>query len=246
VAGADNPNMVRQSGDEVKHDSSTPLSLPPGVKAVISVLLAMHLAAVFIAPFAAACNVGGSSSPLADPVYKALHPYISALFLDHGYFFFAPNPGPSHLVDYKVEFDDGRPPVSGRFPNLATERPRLLYHRYFMLSEALTASYVPPEVPPEPSPPPLTASDEEQALYKLRRDEHKRLADDWKRRRQRYEAMQASIQRHLLSQYGGERVTLTRIEHRLPLPDEFQSLKQKLDAADSYITLPETITRASR
>jgi hypothetical protein len=238
--------MVRQPSDDVEQETNQPPALAPVAKAVISVILALHLAAVFIAPFAAACNVGGSSSPLADPIYKTLHPYVSALFLDHGYFFFAPNPGPSHLVDYKIEFDDGRPPIEGRFPNLATERPRLLYHRYFMLSEALAASYAPPEGPPEPSPPALTASDEEQALYKLRRDEHKRMADDWQRRRQRYEAMRASIERHLLCQHGASSVTLTRIEHRLPLPDEFQSLQRKLDAADSYITLPETISRASR
>src|SRR5438132_13994609 len=83
------------------------------VKAAISLLLALHLSAVFIAPFAAACNVRGSSSPLADVAYRALRPYIAALFLDHGYFFFAPNPGPNHLVEYKVEFADGRPPIEG-------------------------------------------------------------------------------------------------------------------------------------
>jgi hypothetical protein len=124
--------------------------LAPWAKAIISLLLAVHLTAVFIAPFAFACNAGGSTSPLADAVYRKLHPYITAMFLDHGYFFFAPNPGPSHLVDFKVEFAGGKPPVEGRFPNLATERPRLLYHRHFMLSEALHASYAPPEGPPEP------------------------------------------------------------------------------------------------
>src|SRR6478752_178011 len=163
---------------------SQPLDGPPTplafwAKALISLLLAVHLTAVFMAPFAAACNVFGSSSPLADPIYKAMRPYITAMFLDHGYFFFAPNPGPNHLVDYKVEFADGRPPIEGRFPNLATERPRLLYHRHFMLSESLYNAFVPPQPPPEPSPPPLTASSAERAAYQLQRADHERAVAEW-------------------------------------------------------------------
>jgi hypothetical protein len=111
---------------------------PLWAKALASGLVALHLSAVFIAPFAFACNAGGSSSPLADAVVGALRPYIVALYLDHGYFFFAPNPGPSRLVDYRVQFADGRSEVKGRFPDLTTEKPRLLYHRHFMLSEALS------------------------------------------------------------------------------------------------------------
>src|SRR5438128_3704533 len=102
-------------------ESGTPVQGAPlqgWVKALLSVALAFHLAAVFVAPFAFASNSGPSPSPLADALFKVFRPYLGALFLDHGYFFFAPNPGPSHLVDYKVEFDDGRPPVTGRFPNL--------------------------------------------------------------------------------------------------------------------------------
>ena len=144
------------------------------VKLAISLLLVLHLAAVFTAPFAAACNVRGSSSPLADAMYRTLRPYIAALFLDHGYFFFAPDPGPNHLVEYKVEFADGRGPIEGRFPNLATERPRLLYHRHFMLSESLYNAFVPPQAPPEPSPPPLTATAEQRSAYQLQHAAHER------------------------------------------------------------------------
>jgi hypothetical protein len=210
------------------------------MKATISLLLALHLSAVFVAPFAAACNVRGSSSPLADAAYGVLRPYIAALFLDHGYFFFAPDPGPNHLVEYKVEFGDGRPPVEGRFPNLATERPRLLYHRHFMLSESLYSAFVPPQPPPEPSPPPLTATAEQRATYQLQRGEHERLLADWQRRRRQYEAIWQSIERHLLHQYDGDKVTLTRIEHRPPLPDEFESGQRKLTSEELYVKLPET------
>jgi hypothetical protein len=220
--------------------------LAPWAKALISLCLALHLTAVFVAPFAFACNAGGSSSPLADAVYRKLRPYIAAVFLDHGYFFFAPNPGPTHLVDYKVEFADGKPPIEGRFPNLATERPRLLYHRYFMLSEALHASFVPADGPPEPSPPPLTASSEERTRFQLERAQHQAALADWQRRRKQYEALRESIERHLLEQYGAKRVTLTRIEHRPPLPDEFDSLGRRLNDAASYVKLSETAVGAGR
>jgi len=104
---------------ESQRESEPPLassatSLPRWAKVLLSVALAFHIAAVFIAPFAFASNSGPSPSPLADALFKVFRPYLGALFLDHGYFFFAPNPGPSHLVDYKVEFDDGRPPRTGR------------------------------------------------------------------------------------------------------------------------------------
>jgi hypothetical protein len=227
-------------------EAPAPPSWPLWSKALASGLLALHLAAVFVAPFAFACNAGGSSSPFADALAGALRPYIVALYLYHGYFFFAPNPGPSRLVDYQVEFADGRSPVKGRFPNLATERPRLLYHRHFMLSEALSNRFVPPVPPPEPSPPPLTASAAERTIYQLAKAEHARMLVVWQRQRGQYEELRRSIEEHLLATHGGDKVTLTRIEHRLALPDEVQSADRELNAAESYIELPETPREGSR
>ena len=213
-------------------------------KAVISVLVLLHLTAVFIAPFAFASNVGGQArSPFANALAQAMRPYVVAMFLDHGYFFFAPNPGPTHLVDYKVEFDDGRQPIEGRFPNLATERPRLLYHRHFMLAEALNNAYAPPERLPEPSPPPLTATPEQRAQYELDRQAYAEMEANWQRARETYEAMRKSIEAHLLVKHDGDRVTVTRVEHRPPMPDEFAVLRKPLSAPDSYVNLPETTPR---
>jgi hypothetical protein len=59
--------------------------------------------------------------------------------LNNGYRFFAPEPGPGHLVHYEVVTGDGRQ-VDGSFPDWNTERPRLLYHRYFMMSEFLNSA----------------------------------------------------------------------------------------------------------
>jgi hypothetical protein len=63
-----------------------------------------------------------------------MQPYLDVLSLGNGYRFFAPEPGPSHLVRYEATLDDGTL-EQGVFPNRDIHRPRLLYHRYFMLSE---------------------------------------------------------------------------------------------------------------
>jgi hypothetical protein len=199
----------------------------------------VHLTAVVVAPLAVACDTGTSSSPAVAPVRRWLDPYITFLFLNHGYFFFAPDPGPNHLVDYKVEFDDGRLPIEGRFPNLKEQQPRLLYHRYFMLSEALYANFAPPEAPAGPSPPPLTADADERQRYELDQTEHARMFEIWKQRRKVYEAMQSSIVEHLKAAYGGQRVTITRVEHRPAMPAEVSVLRKPLNAPEFYRSLPE-------
>jgi len=59
---------------------------------------------------------------------------LESMGLANGYRFFAPEPGPSHLVRYEVTLPDGSQ-EQGLFPDRRQHKPRLLYHRYFMLSE---------------------------------------------------------------------------------------------------------------
>jgi hypothetical protein len=211
------------------------------LKLAISALLALHVTAVFVGPFAFTCNSGPDVSPFAEAVHRCFRPYLNALYLDHGYWFFAPDPGPAHLVDYKVEFDDGRQPITGRFPDLKSQRPRLLYHRHFMIAESLHNRFVPPDPPPEPSPPPLTASADERALYQQARIQYIRRVTAYNHARAQYAAMQRSISEHLKHVHGGQRVTLTRIEHQLLSPDEVQFANRPLDAPETYVALPETL-----
>jgi hypothetical protein len=99
---------------------------------VLSLGLAFHVFAVFISPAAMP-----PVSPLLQDGYRLALPYNEALFLNHGYHYFAPDPGASTLISYTIP-RTGDAPVVGRFPNTAI-RPRLLYHRYFMLAENLWA-----------------------------------------------------------------------------------------------------------
>jgi hypothetical protein len=216
--------------------------LAPWAKAAISGVILLHLAAVFVAPFQFASTVGGSSSPFADALRSCLRPYIEALYLNHGYFFFAPNPGPNHLIEYRAEYADGREPTVGRIPNLKTERPRLFYHRHFMVAEAFNNAYAPPEPQPEPSPPPLTASEEERSRYAYERGLYQSYRANWQRQRTQYEAMRQSIEEHLKDELGAASVKIARIEHRQPLPDDFTSGRRLTDK-DSYVEMPEAPPR---
>lgn len=99
---------------------------------LLSAALAFHVFAVFIAPAAMP-----PVSPLLQDGYRIARPYNEALYLNHGYHFFAPDPGASTLIAYEIPQPNDAPLV-GRFPNLSI-KPRLLYHRYFMLAENLWA-----------------------------------------------------------------------------------------------------------
>jgi hypothetical protein len=95
---------------------------------VISAWLVFHLAAIIIAPATV-----GPSSDLLHAARSCFGPYLETLYLDHGYHFFAPEPEESTLLSYKAECPDGTE-IQGRIPDPAVS-PRLLYHRYFMLTE---------------------------------------------------------------------------------------------------------------
>ncbi|MBI3840250.1 MAG: hypothetical protein HY288_20195 [Planctomycetia bacterium] len=100
------------------------------VRAILSVLIILHVLAVFIGPWA----MPPQSSELAASCARLFQPYLESLGLANGYRFFAPEPGPSHLVRYEVTLPDGSQ-QQGVFPDRRQHKPRLLYHRYFMLSE---------------------------------------------------------------------------------------------------------------
>jgi hypothetical protein len=98
------------------------------LRRAVSLWLVFHVAAIIIAPAAVA-----PASELAREACRFFEPYLGVLYLDHGYHFFAPEPAESTLLAYVAEREDGTV-VRGRIPDRKTQ-PRLLYHRYFMLTE---------------------------------------------------------------------------------------------------------------
>ncbi|WP_166825081.1 hypothetical protein [Thalassoroseus pseudoceratinae] len=106
-------------------------------KLLASGLIAFHLCAVVLSPASTR-----PSSGLSQAGWDWFQPYIEVMYLDHGYRFFAPEPGPSTLIAYTVTTADGNE-ISGRIPDRETIWPRLLYHRYFMLTENMGSFAIP-------------------------------------------------------------------------------------------------------
>lgn len=101
------------------------------VKIFASCLIAFHLVAIFAAP----ASVPPTSN-LIDSTWSVCSPYLHATNLNNGYHFFAPEPGASTLVEFSGTTADGES-KHGVLPDKQRMRPRLLYHRYFMLTEFL-------------------------------------------------------------------------------------------------------------
>lgn len=118
-------SLRRAPGERIRH-----LSAP--LRFFLSLLIVWHVSAVFLAPL----SVPPSSQLVVDVAQGSfMQKYLDALFINHGYSFFAPDPGPGHLMRYEVYDDRGGVIRKGQFPDLKEEWPRLLYHRYFMLAE---------------------------------------------------------------------------------------------------------------
>jgi hypothetical protein len=98
------------------------------LKWAISICLALHLAAVVVAPASTA-----PSSELLGSAWEFFRPYLQFFYINHGHHFFAPEPAESTLLAYVAEREDGSI-IRGRIPTKDIV-PRLLYHRHFMLTE---------------------------------------------------------------------------------------------------------------
>lgn len=173
------------------------------IKIIISTLLVFHLAAVVLPPLAFQTLGVNGPSPLVGTLIIPFSGYGQFLHMDRGYAFFAPNPGPSHLVQAAFTAADGT--ITERmYPNLDDQWPRLLYHRHFMLTEYLNESYYPPV-------PDLQMFEDDQAD-----------ALDWQQRRERYEYIRQSMVDHLKHENDGRAVAIRRIEHGVPGLQDFR------------------------
>ncbi len=100
-------------------------------KVFLSVFVVFHLVAVFCAPASV-----DPASRLTRQVWTFCSSYLRVTNLNHGYHFFAPEPGSSTTLEY-VGLDQLGNRTFGRLPDKAKMQPRLLYHRHFMLTEFL-------------------------------------------------------------------------------------------------------------
>lgn len=116
--------------DESDPTNSIALGATPRI--VLSIGLVLYLAIVILGPLSNPI----SSANLTDPLSRQVAPVHQAMFLGHGYRFFGPDPGPSHILEYKIKHADNSV-IEGHFPDREVHWPRLRYHRWFMLSETI-------------------------------------------------------------------------------------------------------------
>ncbi|KAA5540188.1 hypothetical protein FYK55_21350 [Roseiconus nitratireducens] len=144
--------------------------------------------------------------------------YGQFLHLDRGYAFFAPDPGPSRLIQAAIVQPDGSVQEE-LYPDLSSQWPRLLYHRHFMLTEYLSEIYQPPGPPNE--------------MFEIDPLE----AQLWQRARGRYEYVRQSMIDHLRTVNDDKQVAIRRIEHALPTLAQFNESPLALDDPRSYNVL---------
>ena len=170
---------------------------PWPLKAVVSLALVVYLAAVIVPPLAGP----PPASDLARAALDPLRPLVHALGLDHGYRFFAPNPGPGHSIRWSLTRADGST-VSGSIPDRDADWPRLLYHRRFMVPEKISARVPPADAPAEVQ---------------------RAARADW-------EPLVRGVARNLIRAHGGATVRLELVEHYLPDPGEVVRGERGADA----------------
>jgi hypothetical protein len=158
------------------------------------------------------------ASSLAVAVARLAAPYLQAGNVSHGYAFFAPDPGPSHLIRYELVFEDGRV-EQGVFPDLARQWPRLRYHRHFMLTEQLS-NLAPPAMP-------------DGQVIEAGVEYIDPATAEWIETRDRFLRQARSYAEHLLHAHRAQRVTLHLIRHEIPSREEVLQ-GRRLDVDSSY------------
>ncbi len=205
---------------------------------VLSLLILVHLAAVFAPPMAFQSRGPRGLSPAVARLLGPLAAYGQFLYLDRGYAFFAPDPGPSHLLRVQVgsalnvkneTSSDGVADVESSqihwYPDLHEQWPRLLYHRNFMLAEFLNDAYQ-PKLPAEAA----SLVGPEMSIEELR---------IWRTGRSRYELILGSMTHHLSSEFGNSEVKIDRVEHLLPDFVEYVADPTPLNDPATYVVLED-------
>jgi len=208
-----------------------------------------RFASIVIVAFLAIVILGPLSNPIASrhltaPLAEWVSPVHRALFLGHGYRFFAPNPGPSHLVQYKITRADGTQ-LESVFPDRETIKPRLLYHRWFMLSETVYSEHAQTPSHREFERLNLSRLQQVKALNKggrlvLARSleaTRKREEEAYQRTLKRIDVLVRDIAKFLLDREGGEEIELTVFTRTLPFPAE---VRQGADLDDKRFLQYET------
>ena len=194
---------------------------PTTTQYILLAALLIHFLGVLAEPLRFFSRSEIRSGPEFVWLSETMKPYSQWLYLNHGYFFFAPNPGPGHLIQCTLssaatdETSNKEPSQVLLLPDRNEHWPRLLYHRYFMLSEFYTSRYAP-----------------EQVTQDLKKDLE--FMQTWASDKVLYDQIQSSIVSSLQHSRGIKNVKLRRLERLLP--DSQQVLKEGWSLNDARLT----------
>jgi hypothetical protein len=204
-------------------ESAAQKTLPRLARIVISVLLIVHLTIVVCAPLVMVTP----RSSLAAWIVGWGSWYLEAGNVSHGYAFFAPEPGPSHVIEYDLLFADGRK-EHGKFPDLDKHQPRQRYHRHFMLTEQLSS------LAPRGRPPGRDPIEQGVEVIPAPGDA---TSQQWVVDNERFMQFARSYARHLLIASGAKQVQLRLFEREIPTPQQVLDGRQ-LDDKALYVPYP--------
>lgn len=232
IVSTDDSNLAVQASDASDSNIKTLApNLPKWAMIALSIFAVLHILACYAEPFRFSTQVQ-SFAPASDAIIlrDTLKPYIDMMYLNHGYYFFAPNPGPAHLV--VCVFKDGKEPlpISGEMVNEATkadrivypdktqQKPRLLYHRYFMFTEFYNTLFTPQDLP---------------------NNQFEPVPAEVLRSRELYAALRNSLHHYFEVRYPNRPFEIYRVEHGLPTAQDYFEGHMKLDDPRLYTELPE-------
>ena len=210
-----------------------------GKRTIASVAIIGYLLLLILGPLSNPV----ASQNLTAPIAEFVAPVHRALFMGHGYRFFAPNPGDSHIVKYKITREDGTQ-IEGTFPDRKSMRPRLLYHRWFMLSETVFSEHA---QTPSRSEFQNMNEDKKRRVRLLVAGGKRELAEELENERaadealydstlKRIQSLVKSMGKFLLEEHDGQEIELSVATRTIPFPVEVRQ-GAKLDD-DAFLRFP--------
>ena len=198
----------------------------PACRAIASLVIVAYLGIVLLGPLS---NPIGSPN-LTQPLANFVSPIHQALYHGHGYRFFGPDPSATHRVVVKGVQQDGTG-FEAAFPDRKQHWPRLLYHRWFMLSETMfhEFSITPNQTAFQER---LKNYDREIARFQEQNKpslsqqlQHERAVEVelYQISRERFNSLAGSVARVLAQRHKAKTIELFIQERTLPFPEEVVS-----------------------
>jgi hypothetical protein len=195
---------------------------PKKIQILVLIIVAMHLLCVLAEPLRFFSRSEVRTAPEFGLLARTTRPYCQWMYLNHGYFFFAPNPGPGRLIECKLGSPSDENQRAMLVPDKQKPWPRLLYHRYLMFAEFYNSRYAPKQISAE---------------MKADKETVARWAADF----DMYSQVQQSVLKSLKHATGESEIELRRIERLLPTPDVVLGEKVSINDKRFLETLPETM-----